>query len=227
MMDDPPRSWPRSLGFRSEREVDFSRLAGEWSQFMTHADLTTPRLGNPANQITALRLALCLLLFAALQWHWYGWSLGLFVIAAGTDWLDGYLARRWNLVTQLGRILDPLADKILICGTYVYLSAAAGSGIAPWMAVVVMVREFVVTVLRSFLEQHGRDFSAKMPGKVKMVLQSAAAVASLLLLLQHSSGTVEPIWLLLVRLLAWAMVLSTVHSGILYVMAAARLLRSM
>ena len=101
----------------------------------------------------------------------------LFAIAAGTDWVDGYWARRYGQVTQLGRILDPFADKIIICGTFIFLAAVPPSGdaddsaseVTAWMAVVVVAREMLVTALRSFFEEHGADFSAKWSGKWKMV----------------------------------------------------------
>ena len=119
------------------------------------------------------------MLFFCIGFQQFAPAFVLFVVAASTDWLDGYFARRWGLVTQLGRILDPFADKLIICGTFIFLAAVPASGIAPWMAVVVMGRELLVTGLRSFLEQKGIDFSAEMSGKLKMVLQCVAAGASL------------------------------------------------
>ena len=105
----------------------------------------------------------------------------LFAIAAGTDWVDGFYARRYGQITQLGRILDPFADKIIICGTFTFLAAvppviqrrarSSASEIWAWMAVIVVAREILVTALRSFFEEHGSDFSAKWSGKWKMVFQ--------------------------------------------------------
>ena len=96
----------------------------------------------------------------------------MFVVAAGTDWLDGYWARKYGQVTNLGRILDPFVDKIIICGTFIFLAAVPDSGVQAWMAVVIVGRELLVTALRSYLEGEGADFSASMSGKLKM----AAAV---------------------------------------------------
>ena len=93
-------------------------------------------------------------------------------------------------VTKLGRIFDPFVDKIIICGTFIFLAAEwPASGIAPWMAVVVMGREMLVTAIRSVIEQQGGDFSAQMAGKLKMVFQCVAVVASLLALrhFQHAA----------------------------------------
>ncbi|MGC3966452.1 MAG: CDP-alcohol phosphatidyltransferase family protein [Pirellulales bacterium] len=97
-----------------------------------------PRVWTLPNQLTAARLGLSIVLFVAMSFGWYALGFVLFVVAASTDWLDGYFARRWGLVTQLGRILDPFADKLIICGTFIYLAAIPASGITPWMAVVVM-----------------------------------------------------------------------------------------
>ncbi len=179
-------------------------------------------LWNLPNRITAARIFVSLFLFVALHFGRYDIGLALFILAAGTDWVDGYIARSRNLVTQLGRILDPLADKILICGTFVFLAADPASQVPAWMAVVVMARELIVTVIRSFLEQQGRDFSANMPGKLKMVFQCAFAVASLMLLHWQPD---PPAWLpYTVSALAWLATFSTIYSGSIYIRAAGRIL---
>jgi CDP-diacylglycerol--glycerol-3-phosphate 3-phosphatidyltransferase len=147
------------------------------------------------------------------------------VIAASTDWIDGWYARKYNQVTKLGRVFDPFVDKIIICGTYVFLAAEQGSGIAPWMAVVVMGREMLVTVLRSMIEGEGGDFSAKMAGKLKMVFQCIAAVASLLALhlLNDASTAPLPSWLFWTLHVSVALaIVTTIYSGLEYVIAAAR-----
>ena len=110
--------------------------------------------------------------------------MGLFIVAAGTDWLDGYYARKYSQVTTLGRILDPFADKVIVCGTFIFLMAIPAMaevpwGLRAWMVVVIVGRELLVTALRSFIEDRGSDFSAKMSGKLKMVLQCVAAGACL------------------------------------------------
>ena len=129
------------------------------------------------------------------------------------------------MVTQLGRVLDPLADKIVICGSFIYLASIQDSGIAAWMAVIVVARELVVTVIRSFLEQHGKDFSANLPGKLKMVFQCAAVAGALYLL--HCANSVPSFLPGLVISLAWLAVLSTIYSGIIYIFAAVRLVRDL
>lgn len=170
------------------------------------------------NQVTVCRLALTLVLFGLLPFGNYLTAFVLFVIAASTDWLDGYFARRYGMVTQLGRILDPFADKLIICGTFIFLAAVPESRVAPWAAVVVMGRELLVTALRSFLEKQGRDFSAEFSGKLKMVFQCFAAGASLFYL------AFRPSWLELpLDLCLWAAIGLTVYSGATYVRRAVRL----
>ena len=156
-----------------------------------NADSSSSQVFNLPNQITIARLVLSIAVFVLIPMGHFAAALTCFAIAAGTDWLDGYIARKYNLVTKLGRILDPFADKFLICGVFIYLGAEPNSGIAAWMAVVVVGRELLVTVIRSFLEGEGIDFSAKLAGKLKMVFQCAAVIVSLLVL----AMTTVPSWL--------------------------------
>jgi CDP-diacylglycerol---glycerol-3-phosphate 3-phosphatidyltransferase len=191
---------------------------------------------NVPNQLTTIRLALGVVLFCLIGFEHYLAAMYVFIVAAGTDWVDGFYARRYNQVTTLGRILDPFADKIIICGTFIFLAALGGSGfkhggsqITSALAVIVVGRELLVTVLRSFLEQHGSDFSAKMSGKWKMVLQCIACALSLFALsyLRAKPAVLEPpAWLPLTLAIAvWSAVVLTVISGIVYVFAAIKLLR--
>jgi len=191
---------------------------------------------NVPNQLTLARIVLSVILFVFLELGWYQTSLILFVITAGTDWLDGYWARKYGQVTQLGRVLDPFADKLFICGTFILLSAVpqltggiAPSGIAAWMAVVIVGRELLVTALRTFVEQQGGDFSAKWIGKWKMALQCLAASWSIVQLtyVDQAVGawqTVPPAWMSSgLVVVAWAAVLLTIYSGITYVLAAIKI----
>jgi len=193
---------------------------------------------NVPNILTVARLILSVICFIVFPFEWYLAALVLFSIAAGTDWVDGYWARRYGQVTQLGRILDPFADKIIICGTFTFLAAVppritgeSASQITAWMAVIVIARELLVTALRSFFEEHGSDFSAKWSGKWKMVFQCAAVAASLAMLWHYgySAGSwrVDPpaamIWT--VRLLVWCAVAMTIYSGWVYVQRAIQMSR--
>jgi CDP-diacylglycerol---glycerol-3-phosphate 3-phosphatidyltransferase len=187
-------------------------------------------LWNVPNILTAVRLILSILVFVLIPYHQYGTAMVIFVIAASTDWIDGYWARKYGQVTKFGRIFDPFVDKIIICGTFIYLAGeyARGSGILPWMAVVVVGRELLVTALRSAIEGKGGDFSAKYLAKWKMVFQCLAAAASLLALRflhQHPEADL-PRWLsssLVVSV--WIAMILTIYTGLEYVYAAARALR--
>ena len=197
---------------------------------------TAAKVFNVPNQLTAARLIIAVVMFFFIAYQWYGTSLMLFVIAASTDWLDGYWARKYGQVTTLGRILDPFVDKIVICGAFIFLAAVPGSEIRAWMAVVVVGRELLVTALRGYLEGEGADFSAGMSGKLKMVLQCFAAGLSLWTLTPEAA---RPEWF--VDLLAiihfpeilvwalpiavWSAVVLTLYSGLEYILKAVSLLR--
>jgi CDP-diacylglycerol---glycerol-3-phosphate 3-phosphatidyltransferase len=193
-------------------------------------------LRNLPNQLTSLRLLLSVVLFYLIASEHYIASFVLFVVAAGTDWLDGYFARKYNQVTTLGRILDPFADKVIICGTFIFLVATDGMRadwrmLQTWMVVVLVGRELLVTALRSFLEERGSDFSANFSGKLKMLLQCIAAGAALVYLhytppaaaAAHSTAPTWIYWLTVASI--WLAVLLTVYSGGIYVWIAWKLLR--
>lgn len=179
---------------------------------------------NVPNQLTTARLVLSIVVFVLIPLKWYVSSTVVFLIAASTDWIDGYWARRYGQVTKLGRVFDPFVDKIIICGAFIFLAAEPASGVAAWMAVVVVGREILVTALRGFIEQSGGDFSAQMAGKLKMVLQCVAVVASLVTLSYGERP--QPDWLpITLHISVWAAVVSTIYSGVGYLWAAARYFR--
>jgi len=193
---------------------------------------------NVPNTLTIARLVLSVFCFICFVFEWYLAALIFFAIAAGTDWVDGFWARRYGQITQLGRILDPFADKIIICGTFTFLAAVpltitgeSSSEVAAWMAVVVLARELLVTALRSFFEEHDSDFSAKWSGKWKMVFQCAAVAASLwrLWYYGYQSGIwreTPPDWSTWsLRLLVWIAVAMTIYSGWVYVQRALNMLK--
>lgn len=182
---------------------------------------------NVPNTITAIRFALSVVVFVLIPLEQFVAALIIFVIAASTDWIDGWYARKYGQVTKLGRMFDPFVDKIIICGTFIFLAAEPHSGIVAWMAVVVMGRELLVTAIRSFIEQQGGDFSAQMAGKLKMVFQCVAVVASLAALRHYQQAsdppTPLPTWLYwTLHISVWLAVISTVYSGLEYVVAAAK-----
>ncbi len=179
------------------------------------------RVWTVPNMLSAARLLLALVLFAAIEWQVWSAALGLFLVAASTDWVDGWWARRFNQVSRLGRIFDPLVDKVIVCGAFVLLAGRGGaSAILPWMAVVVVVRELVVTAVRAEMERAGHDFSAGPAGKLKMVLQCLAIALELAARAWPEAaiggvGVAEAAgWV------AWAAVATTIYSGLEYLVAA-------
>ena len=193
---------------------------------------TSNTIWNVPNKLSVGRLVLSILVFIFLPMGWYWAAIIAFLIAAGTDWLDGWWARKYDQVTQLGRMLDPFCDKFLICGTFILLAVAMPAypwfaSVAGWMAVIIVARELLVTALRSFIENAGGDFSAKMAGKLKMWFQCIAAVACMLALAfvgkTPTAENVVPAWLNWTIIVSvWVAVLSTLHSGYLYVAIAAK-----
>ena len=107
------------------------------------------------------------------------WAFWLFLIAAITDFADGYLARRYGWVTALGRVADPVVDKVLILGSLTYLAASPQYArpddlfeVMPvWAVVLLLGREFLVTALRGLIESKGMEFPADRFGKIKLVSQ--------------------------------------------------------
>ena len=106
----------------------------------------------------------------------------IFGLASITDWLDGYLARRRKQITMLGQVIDPLADKLLTCAALI--SLVRMDMVVPWMATVIIGREFAVTTLRSVAYARGVSIPASPMGKIKMV---GEVVAILALILAHGA----------------------------------------
>jgi CDP-diacylglycerol--glycerol-3-phosphate 3-phosphatidyltransferase len=136
-----------------------------------------PSVFNLPNQLTAARFVLGVILFVLIELRLWSFCVVVFALAAVTDWLDGYLARRHNLTSSLGRQLDPLVDKVVVCGAYIFLLPFADGGLAAWMVTVVVARELIITGLRGFMENRGASFGADWLGKIKMGLQCATLFA--------------------------------------------------
>jgi CDP-diacylglycerol--glycerol-3-phosphate 3-phosphatidyltransferase len=140
---------------------------------------------NIPNQLTLARLVLSVLFFIALTLFEYdvfgrehhtlvlNLAMAGFILAVSTDFLDGYLARKWGLVSTFGRIADPFVDKIIICGTFILLIEVSDF-IHGWFAVVILFRELLISGLRSYLESQNIPFAASWSGKIKMIVQSIA-----------------------------------------------------
>jgi CDP-diacylglycerol--glycerol-3-phosphate 3-phosphatidyltransferase len=176
---------------------------------------------NVANALTMFRLAL-VPVFVVVLFHggghltsWRVWAWVVFAVASITDRFDGELARRRNLVTEFGKLADPIADKALIGAALIGLSAL---GDVPWwVTVVIVVREVGVTVLRFWVIRHG-VISASRGGKLKTLLQ---AVAIGLFILPLSDGLRYAAWVIMVAAIAVALV-----TGADYVLRAVRLRRA-
>lgn len=148
---------------------------------------------NIPNKITISRIFLIpiFIIILSIPFNWGAWNIGktelpishfvatlIFVIAAGTDWLDGYYARKYNLITNLGKFLDPLADKLLVSSALILLVEL---GLAPaWIVIVIISREFAVTGLRLVAAGEGIVLAASKMGKLKTVTQILAAILLLL-----------------------------------------------
>ena len=132
----------------------------------------------------------------------------IFMAASFTDWLDGRMARRWNQVTRLGTLLDPVADKLLVAAALVSLVHV--DMIAAWMAVVIIGRELAVTGLRGVALSMGTVVPASSFGKAKTVSQY---VAIILLILERGVSTEADAFHLLSRAALWVALALTVMSG--------------
>jgi CDP-diacylglycerol--glycerol-3-phosphate 3-phosphatidyltransferase len=174
---------------------------------------------NVPNALSSTRLVLAMVVCFLIETGAFFAGMICFLIAASTDWIDGWWARKFNQVTKLGRILDPFVDKIIICGAMIALVGVANSPLRPWMATVVVGRELLVTSLRGMIEGQGGDFSAKWMGKWKMVLQCAAVVA-VLLQLMYATPSVYLVWTTL--FMVYGAMLLTILSGLEYVLLVVR-----
>ena len=174
---------------------------------------------NVPNSLTLLRIFFVPLLVAALVQEtgnvevlglavpndWL--ALAIFLAAACTDLLDGYLARRWKQVTTIGTLLDPIADKLLISAALISLVQIRA--LPGWMAILIIAREFAVSGLRSIAAAEGYTIRANDLGKTKMVAQ-VVAISSVLLSLRHSSLAWPSV------LLMWVVVFFSVISAFSY-----------
>ncbi len=104
----------------------------------------------------------------------------VFSLASATDWLDGYLARKWGQVTKIGKLLDPIADKILIMSALVILVEIRSDVVHAWIAIVIIGREFAVTGLRAMAAAEGIIIPAETAGKYKVGAQITAVLSLLL-----------------------------------------------
>ncbi len=201
-----------------------SHESGPTAAAGTAAAIAEPHFWNVPNTMTVARLVLAAVVFAFMGLDLYAIALAAFLIAALSDALDGYFARLLKQSTPIGRQLDPLVDKVIVSGCYIYLaSMSEKTGVYPWMVTAIVVRELLIQGLRSLLEGQGTAFGAKTAGKLKTTVQCFSISAALLGL----SLTSPPGWLLRVRdISTWLAVALTVYSGAIYLVNAMPALRS-
>ena len=211
------------------------------------------------NALTAARLVLAAVFFVQLSFYQHEgrgdpWLLNsafiVYAVALFTDFLDGYLARRWKVEGAFGRVVDPLVDKVLVLGSFIFFAgknfiiaqSAAGlepgtgvvktvSGVAPGIVVLLLTRELLVTSIRGSTESGGQAFGAAFSGKLKMVFQSVTILVILIYvnyldrLDRSGPSQLKAIGLYLRDFCIWATVAITVISGLLYVQRAVAMYR--
>ena len=176
---------------------------------------------NIANQLTVLRIILafvCVWLILINNLVALTAALLVFIAASITDFLDGFFARRQALVTDLGKILDPIADKILILG--VFTAFLALNVVNVWMIIAIMLREFIITSIRFFVLNKGVVLEAKFLGKQKTVSQIAGIIvifiALILRRLMPQAAGVDFLFNALIPIIMWYIVFITIFSGLHY-----------
>lgn len=189
-------------------------------------------LMTAANKVTSIRFLLCIVYYVLLSLCTKQRDPGmltvsfiLFQIIAWSDLLDGYLARKYHEVTHFGRIADPLVDKILVCGSFIFFLTLdpLHEIFTAWFAVVVLGREFLVSGIRGAMEAAGIPFGATFWGKAKTFVQNAAVGTALgFAAWLPENGVVRGVTVALM----WAALGATVISGLTYVVAARKFLGS-
>ena len=161
---------------------------------------------NTANKLTMLRVALIpvflILLYLRFPFHMY-FALTVFILASVTDFVDGYIARHYNQVTDFGKFMDPLADKVLVMAALLWFVEAGR--LPAWVLLVVIVREFAVTALRLIAVERGRVIAAAWSGKVK----TASTMVGICVMFVFPNPVVDTVVMTII-------VLTTVYSGVEY-----------
>ena len=177
---------------------------------------------NLPNKLTMIRVIAVPFFIAAYLTGYYWAALVLFCAASITDFFDGKIARERGLVTNFGKIMDPLADKILV---YSALCLFIETGIiSAWMLIVILAREFIVAGMRTVAASEGRVLAAGMSGKIKTVLQMFAVIVFLLALAlgalnaERGDGSIAATVLMIGNVLFWASLAMTIYSGTEYVL---------
>lgn len=183
---------------------------------------------NLPNRLTIIRLLISIIYFVILTYiqkdgtfdtHLIDVSLGLFIIAVITDFLDGYLARRYQMVTNFGRIADPFVDKVLVCGSFVFFVSwpQMHDFMPAWMLVVILGREFIISAIRAFAEARNIPFGSSLWGQHKMTIQCITIIWGFIYL-GHFTGPQYRWAAVSLRAFIWLMLISTIISGFSYLL---------
>jgi CDP-diacylglycerol---glycerol-3-phosphate 3-phosphatidyltransferase len=173
---------------------------------------------NLPNSLTLLRIFLVPFLVVVLLTKFEGREyagLAIFLVAAVTDFFDGWIARRQKKITRLGTLLDPIADKLLMSAAFISLVEMDPTHVPAWMVVIIIGREFAVSGLRSIAAQQGVTIAASPLGKGKMISQ---VIAISLLILGYELGELR----LTGTIALWAVMLFALASGVDYFFKFAR-----
>lgn len=186
---------------------------------------------NVANQLTMLRILLALATFVALVQdspRLHAAALVLFVAAMITDWVDGYVARRWGQISAFGKVADPIADKILVLGAFLALTKNRDLAIPLWGVFLIFAREMIIGGIRTLsMIKEGKLLAAEKWGKWKMAVQSVCVILMIAVQVIKGYRPDAPAWLWsLPYPLTVVTVLATWISGILYLRQSRRLIQS-
>lgn len=167
---------------------------------------------NTPNKLTIARMLIVPFLVIFLLTGWGGEanryiSLTLFVVASVTDWFDGYLARKNNLVTNFGKFMDPLADKLLVCSAMICMIDL--KRLSAWFVIIIIAREFIISGFRLIAAENGIVIAANYWGKFK----TASQMIMIILLILHFDG----IFVILEQIFIWLSLALTIISLITYI----------
>lgn len=168
---------------------------------------------NTPNKLTLIRILMVPLFIVCLYMDFNVASIAVFVIAAFTDYLDGHLARKHGLVTTFGKLMDPLADKILTISALVCFLELNVRFLTGWMVVVIIARELIVTGIRLIALDENKVIAASWWGKAKTVSQMAAIIVLML----DRIVRLDIADLSITGIAVWVMVILTVYSGFDYI----------
>ena len=167
---------------------------------------------NTPNKLTIARMIIVPFLVIFLLTGWGGEAnryiaLTLFVVASVTDWFDGYLARKNNLVTNFGKFMDPLADKLLVCSAMICMIDL--KRLPAWFVIIIIAREFIISGFRLIAAENGIVIAANYWGKFK----TASQMIMIILLILHFDG----IFVILEQIFIWLSLALTIISLITYI----------